>query len=216
MHGPPQPPAAPSRRPSSETIGRFAQAVARLEVDGDWLVEELTQHLRSMQPIDPSLSADDRERLLAGVASSLGMPIDQEASLIGRGELHLKIVTTWLRSVCATLSVDETKTFLQIDDEELVRRVESRHLVPIKLNGQLRFPEWQFDPRNPPMKTIRNLPEIFESLEADGAGWQSDAAFMATPQDSLRAAVATTPSQWLLAGGAVSAVLDLIDARDTF
>lgn len=216
MHGPPQPPAAPSRRPTSEVIDRFAQAVARLEVDGDWLVEELTQHLRSMQPNDPSLSDEDRKLLLAGVASSLGMPIDREASAIGRGDLHLKIVTTWLKSVCATLSADETKAFLQIDNEELVRRVEIRQLIPIKLNGQLRFPEWQFDPRNPPMKTIRNLPEIFESLEADGAGWHSDAAFMSTPQDSLRAAVATTPCQWLQAGGAVSAVLDLIDGRDTF
>jgi hypothetical protein len=167
-----------------------------------------------MLPRDPSLSSDDRERLLAGVASSLGMPIDQEARAIGRGDLHLKIARTWLNSVCATLSVEETKAFLQIDEEELVRRVASRRLVPIKLNGQLRFPEWQFDPRNPPMKTIRDLPEVLESLEADGAGWQSDAAFMATPQDSLRAAVATTPAQWLLAGGAVSAVLDLIESRD--
>jgi hypothetical protein len=215
MQGHSEPPAAPSHVPTSEAIERFAQAVARLEVDGDWLVEELTQHLRSMQPSDSSLSVEDRKLLLAGVASSLGLPVDREARAIGRGDLHLRSVTTWLKSVCATLSVDETKAFLQIDDEELVRRVASRHLVPIKLNGQLRFPEWQFDPRNPPMKTIRNLPEIFESLDTDGAGWQSDAAFMATPQDSLRAAVATTPSQWLLAGGAVSAVLDLIDSRDT-
>jgi hypothetical protein len=168
----------------------------------------------SMQPSDPSLSADDRKLLLANVASSLGMPIHEEARTIGRGDLHLKIVRTWLNSVCATLSVDETKAFLQIDDEELIRRVASRHLIPIKLNGDLRFPEWQFDPRNPLMKTIRDLPEIFECLEADGAGWQSDAAFMATPQNSLRAAIATTPSQWLRAGGAVSAVLNLIDSRD--
>lgn len=215
MQGHSEPPAAPSHVPTSEVIDRFAQAVARLEVDGDWLVEALTRHMRSMQSTDPSLSADDRKLLLADLASSLGMPIDREASAIDRGDLHLKIVRTWLNSVCATLSVDETKAFLQIDDEELVRRVASRHLVPVKLNGQLRFPDWQFDPRNSPMKTIRNLPDIFESLEADGAGWQSDAAFMATPQDSLRAVVATTPYQWLQAGGAVSAVLDLIDGRDT-
>lgn len=216
MHGPSLQPAAPSHVPTSEAIERFAQAVARLEVDGNWLVEELTQHLRSMQPSDPALSADDRKLLLAGVASSLGMTIDREASAIGRGDLHLRIVRTWLNSVCATLSVDETKAFLHVDDEELVRRVASRHLVPIKVNGDLRFPDWQFDPRNPPMKTIRDLPEIFESLEANGAGWQSDAALMATPQDSLRAAIATTPSQWLRAGGAVSAVLNLIESRDTW
>ncbi len=214
MQGHSEPPAAPSHVPTREAIERFARAVARLEVNGTWLVEALTQHMRSMQPSDPSLSAEDRKLLLANVASSLGMPTHEEARTISRGDLHMKIVRTWLNSVCATLSVDETKAFLQIDDEELVRRVASRHLVPIKLNGQLRFPEWQFDPRNSPMKTIRNLPEIFESLEADGAGWQSDAAFMSTPQDSLRAAVATTPSEWLLAGGAVSAVLDLIDSRD--
>ncbi len=211
-----KPSAAPSHVPTSEAIERFAQAVVRLEVDGTWLVEALTQHMRSMQPSDPSLSVDDRKLLLANVASSLGMPIHEEARTIGRGDLHLKIVRTWLNSVCTTLSVDETKAFLQIDDEELIRRVASRHLIPIKLNGELRFPEWQFDPRNPPMKTIRDLPDIFESLEADGAGWQSDAAFMATPQDSLRAAVATTPSQWLRTGGAVSAVLNLIDSRDAW
>lgn len=169
MPGPPQPPGAPSRRPTSEVIDRFAQAVARLEVDGDWLVEELTQHLRSMQPNDSSLPNEDRKLLLAGVASSLEMPIDREASAIGRGDLHLKIVRTWLNSVCATLFVDETKAFIQIDDEELMRRGESRHLVPIKLNGQLRFLEWQFGARNPPMKTIRNLPEFFESLEDSAA-----------------------------------------------
>ncbi|AIV39176.1 hypothetical protein [Curtobacterium sp. MR_MD2014] len=216
MQGHSEPPAAPSHLPTREAIERFAQAVARLEVDGTWLVEALTQYMRSMQPADPSLSADDWKLLLEGVASSLGIPIREEARTIGRGDLHLKIVKTWLNSVCATLSVDETKAFLQIDDEELIRRVASRHLIPIKLNEELRFPDWQFDPRNPPTKTIRNLPEIFESLEADGAGWQSDAAFMATPQDPLRAAIATPPSQWLRAGGAVSAVLNLIDSRDAW
>ncbi len=178
MQGHSEPPAAPSHLPTREAIERFAQAVARLEVDGTWLVEALTQYMRSMQPADPSLSADDWKLLLEGVASSLGIPIREEARTIGGGDLHLKIVKTWLNSVCATLSVDETKAFLQIDDEELIRRVASRHLIPIKLNEELRFPDWQFDPRNPPTKTIRNLPEIFESLEADGAGWQSDAAFM--------------------------------------
>jgi hypothetical protein len=58
MQGDLKPPAAPSHVPTSEAIERFAQAVARLEVDGTWLVEALTQHMRSMQPSDPSLSAD--------------------------------------------------------------------------------------------------------------------------------------------------------------
>ncbi|RKR74746.1 hypothetical protein C8E83_1875 [Frondihabitans australicus] len=186
--------------------------MSRLDADSAWLVDALTEHLESMRPVDRSVSRAERRALLVAAGALTPEDFDEAQRRVERGDLHLRMAETWLDAACATASLDSTKGFLAINDDELVRRVDRGELVAVELAGRLRFPTWQFDAANRPSKVLKGLPDVIAALTMNGDGWRSDAAFMKSPKRSLRREGATAPVEWLRHGGDVAAVISSIES----
>jgi hypothetical protein len=166
----------------------------------------------SVQPNYGGGPTEDRRAFLIASGAFTEETLDEAQADVDRGALILSEAESWLADACRTTSLNDTKGFLGVDDDELVRRIENGELVAVKIADRLRFPAWQFEVSNRPSKTLRGLPEIVAALATNGEGWRRDAIFMTNPKGSLVAEAEQSPVRWLRDGGSVEAVLSAIDS----
>lgn len=126
--------------PSSESVQRLVDAVARLDADGPWIVDVLTEHMMAIRPVDRSTGQEERRSVLIASGAFSEEALNEAQASVERGSLILASAESWLAAARRTSSLDRTKRFLAIDDDTLVKRIENRELVAVKLADRLRFP----------------------------------------------------------------------------
>lgn len=111
-----------------------------------------------------------------------------------------------------SLSVEQAAKLLLVDGSRVRHRVRDRALYAFKIGAALRLPVWQFHDRDavPGLRAIlAGLPPDFHPLELAG--------FMTTPNPDLAVAdEPVSPRNWLIGGGRVSVVVELIEHADAW
>lgn len=190
---------------------KLADAITRVNGDGDYIARVLTESLLAERPIsnEPALSHREMDYLDASGAFTPDA-LDKTRTLVARGTLPAKVATALLSSVHKTLSSGDTQAFLGLTPEELDQTVKAGGLLAVEIAGQQRFPSWQFS-LGSPGKLLPHLSEIVV-LVAD-QDWRSIAALMATPQSAMVTEGQHTPIEWFKRGGNVDALEHLLDLR---
>lgn len=133
-----------------------------------------------------------------------------EAS-VARGDLAKLERKTRLEAITGSLNAAEVALKLSIDASRVRHRQAKGSLYSFIAGGKRRYPTWQFtdDPAQPVLPGLATLVKAFPD-DMHPASIQN---FMATPQESLRVnGHRLTPTEWLLHGGDLQAVVDIIDS----
>lgn len=191
---------------------RLANAVNRLSMNGQYILDALAAKLESMQPTSADRLTERERAYLIESGSFSKQQLSQSESKIDRGSLQLLTIQGWLLNLLDTLSLDEVGEFLNEDDDAIRREVTDGQLYAVEVTDRLRFPRWQFSLGSPD----KRLPGLASIIEATATrwDWQSVAGFMSTPQPALTGKGSKTPVEWLRDGGDVSAVSEIVASTD--
>jgi hypothetical protein len=111
-----------------------------------------------------------------------------------------------------SLSVEQAAKLLNVDGSRVRHRVRDRALFAFKIGAGLRLPKWQFSGHDP----VPGLRAALAALPADLHPLEL-AGFMTTPDPDLTVADdPLSPRDWLLGGGDVNAVVELIEHIDAW
>lgn len=198
--------------PDGEPIARLVDAMASLGGDTDYLIDALTQKLRSLRPVSSasSLSKPEREFLI-GSGAMTESELEGLMTAIWRGAVQLHEVQSWMYWILDTLSIEEAAGQLEMTDQELELAVRDRQVLSLTVAGRPRFPRWQFV-TSPEGRLLPGLTALIAQLPSDEV--LSSAAFMHAPMAELSGHGPRTPIQWLREGGDVEAVLELLRADE--
>jgi hypothetical protein len=193
---------------TTDAAVQLVQAIAALGGDTDYLIDALTQTLRSLRPVSTESALDDAERrFLIESGTFTETEFEGAMTAVGRGELQLVEVESWMFRLLDTLSAEQAADQLELTGDELDLAVRARELLSLKVAGRLRFPRWQFV-TSPEGRLLPGLEVLIP--EAPPYGILSWAAFMHSPMEELSGFGPQTPIQWLREGGDVEAVLEIL------
>lgn len=190
---------------------KLADAITRVNGDGDFIARVLTESLLAERPISDEQALSHREMdYLVSSGAFTPEGLDETKTLVARGALPAKVATALLASVHQTISTQDAQAFLGLTPADLCELVEVGGLLAVEVAGQQRFPSWQFS-LGSPGKLLPHLSEII-ALVGD-QNWRSIAALMATPQSSMASEGHHTPIEWFRRGGSVDALEQLLEVR---
>jgi len=191
---------------------RLADAITRVNGDGDYIAHVMADSLLAERPIcdEPSPSRREVDFLVSSGALT-PEKLDETRTRVSRGELPAGAATALLANLHRTMSSRDAGAFLGLTLERLGELVDAGQLLAVEVGGQRRFPSWQFS-LGSPGKLLPHLREII-ALVAD-RNWRSVAALMATPQPSMVTEGQHTPTEWFRRGGSVEVFEQLLDLRD--
>ncbi|RAZ30564.1 hypothetical protein [Microbacterium sp. SMR1] len=190
-----------------ELLERVAEGLTKLGETGTFIAAALADHLETAQP--PSieiLPKAEAEWLLESGAFSKEELVSAEEA-VKRGELQWLEMRGFLAHSYKTLSLSAAADRLNVTEEELRATVIARQTHAHEIGGELRFPTWQFDAKQPD-GLVRGLARILGSVSAADAELLD--ALMLAPQDELPQCTSLSPLSWLQGDGDVGVVVDLI------
>ena len=191
---------------------RLADAINGLAADGPYIADALCEYLLTLRPVarERRLS-DQQERFLIESGEFTADELAVTKKRVDAGSLQLGAAQAFLSHLSATMSFEDTAGFLGRSDEELQSAVDEGRLYAVEIAGRLRFPVWQLNLKSTD-KVLPELPRLLAALD-ESSNWQSVAAFMATPQESLNGHGPQTPVGWLVNGNSFDSVREIIEAR---
>lgn len=195
-------------RPSDEGLLRLGAAIAALDGDGDYIAAALTEFLHSRRPVAKDLMRDQRPASDSATGQELGTIL----GAVEKGSLQVGAAEAFLAHLATTLSLEDTAAFLGWDEDRVRASVSENRLYAVEFSGRLRFPSWQFALTQPD-KLLPGLANLIQVLTRRW-GWASIAGFMSTPQADLVSTGRQTPTEWLLRGGSVDKVVDIVETSD--
>lgn len=183
------------------------EVLAPFGVGEDEFVDALSRDLRAAPHSSASRLTEVEESLLLE-HGGITAPASDDASV--RKATLRSSSSNLAEQTRGSLSVQQTARLLVVDGSRVRHRVRDRALYAFKIGGALRLPTWQFDRHEsiPGLRTLlAALPPELHPLEVAG--------FMTTPDAYLSVAdEPTSPREWLLGGGDVGAVAELIEHLD--
>jgi hypothetical protein len=182
------------------------EVLARFGVGEDEFIDELVRELRATPDSSASRLTEVEESLLrehGGITSPSGEQSVRKAALRSSS-------SNLAEQTRQSLSVAQTATLLLVDGSRVRHRVRDRALYAFKIGGGLRLPTWQFQ-RHDPIPGLRAvlaaLPADLHPLEVSGFMTTRDADLAVDDEP-------TSPREWLIGGGDVRAVVELIGHFD--
>lgn len=192
-------------------MATLADAIARLNADGDYIARVLTGALVAQRPVadEEDLTPQEAEYL---VSSGAFTPKEfQDTSIrVARGSLPAGAVTALLASLHQSMSAESAALFLHIDEAALNQAVEDGELYAVDIAGHKRFPSWQFS-LSSPGKRLPHLAEIIPLVREQN--WISVSGLMATPQTAMVAERCQTPVEWFRSGGGIEALERIVEGQ---
>ncbi len=187
-------------------------AIEELGGDPNYLVDALTQKLRSLSTVSTEVALDRAgRRFLTKSGTFTEWEFDGAVTAIARGELQLVEVQSWMFRLLDTISAEQAANQLELTDDELDSAIRAKELLTMKVAGRLRFPRWQFV-TSPEGRLLPGLEALIPKMPTYGIlNW---AAFMHSPMEELSGHGPRTPIQWLREGGDVNAVLKLLEDEE--
>lgn len=211
-HAPASAPYSP--RASDESVRELADAVARLEADGQYMVDALIEMVLSLRPITRStMSADQRAFLIESGTFTEERLAAVEAKA-ERGSLALKGIESGLSMVFRTASLEATCAYLDWDESTVRSAVSEGRLYAFEIAGRPRFPYWQFHGPAPDglLPCLADLIAAFPPHRVP----QVVSGFMETSQSTLISTGPTRPAEFILRTGNVDAVRAVLDSVGRF
>lgn len=198
-------------RPSDDLIADLADAITRLNADGDFIARAITSSLLAERPVsdETPLSAEEIDYLVRS-GSFTAEKLEDTADRLARGELQLAVVSTLLSSLHDSLSADDVRGFLKVSATELDDQVAAGLIYEVEVAGRRRFPSWQFS-LSSPGKLLPHLPEIIALVKDDH--WISVSGMMHTPQTTMVTRGRHTPVEWFRSGGGIEALRQIKEGQ---
>lgn len=137
---------------------------------------------------------------------------EQAKAAVSRGELDALQCRSAYEGLVATMSGMEVEDWLEIGGAKRVWMLSVGELFAFLSDGELRYPTWQFtdDREQAILPHLSRLIPVFD----DGMQPASILRFMTTPHERLAVRCEpVSPVDWLLRGGDVQKVVELLEAR---
>jgi hypothetical protein len=186
----------------------IAEVLAPFGVAEDEFVAALSRDLSATPDAAASQLSSVEERILHE-HGGIGEPLEDEqvrATMLRSASSNLAALTR------DSLSVEQAAKLLVVDASRVRHRVRDRALYAFKIGAALRLPMWQFDDREP----IPGLRAVLAALPADLHPLEV-AGLMTTPDPDLAVAdEPLSPREWLVGGGDVHVVVELIEHADAW
>jgi hypothetical protein len=187
----------------------IAEVLAPYGVGEDDFVAALTDDLHAGPDSVASQLTVAEDALLrehGGIGTSVG-----DDAAVGRAVLR-SASSNLAQLARGSLSVEQVAKRLLVDGSRVRHRVRDRALYAFKIGGGLRVPQWQFHGHDaiPGLRAVlAALPPELHPLEVAG--------LMTGPDPGLAVAdEALSPRDWLIGGGDVAVVLELIGHLDAW
>lgn len=186
----------------------IAELLVPYGVDEHEFVTELSRDLRATPDAGATQLTKDEESLLREHGGIVPSGDEREA----RKAVLRSASSNLAEQTRESLSVEQAAKLLLVDGSRVRHRVRDRALYAFKIGAGLRLPVWQFE-RHESIPGLRallaELPPDMHPLEVAG--------FMTTPDADLSVDdEPTSPREWLIGGGDVSAVVDIVKQLDTW
>jgi hypothetical protein len=192
-------------------VRRLAATVLRLANDPENLAQLLPDMLHAaMSQRAQHPSKDDVRTFI----ESGGFTSDEWAEIsaaVDRESLQFGETAAWLTGIFDTMSIADAAALLGWEEELVQIAVAAGQLYGIEVSGRIRLPIWQFN-RGSPTSLLDRLPELLRAF--NGRRWSSVVGFMKTEHRDLVARGRRTPGQWLLAGGDIDDVIQIVLMSD--
>ncbi len=187
----------------------LAEVLAPYGVAEDEFVEALSRDLLAAPDAAASQLTAAEEQILrehGGIGEPLGDDETVRTAVLRSASSNLAALTR------ESLSVEQAAKLLIVDASRVRHRVRDRALYAFKIGAALRLPTWQFDEREP----IPGLRAVLAALPSDLHPLEV-AGFMTTPDPDLAVADAPlSPRDWLIGGGDLHVVVELIEHADAW
>jgi hypothetical protein len=177
-------------------------------VGEDEFVAELSRQLRA-EPDATASRLTEREESLLREHGDLE-PVDDARAV--RKSVLRSASSNLAEQTRESLSVEQAAELLLVDGSRVRHRVRDRALYAFKIGAALRLPTWQFDRH----ESIPGLRAVLAAMPAELHPLEV-AGFMTTPDRDLAVTDRpTSPRDWLVGGGDVAVVAELIEQLDTW
>lgn len=187
----------------------LVEVLAPYGVGEDEFVEELSRDLRAVPDSSATGLTETDETILrehGGITSSMGDDRSVRKATVRSSSSNLA------EQARESLSVEQAAELLLVDGSRVRHRVRDRALFAFKIGGGLRLPAWQFRGHDsiPGLRAVlAALPGGLHPLEVSG--------LMTTPDVELAVAdEPTSPREWLIGGGDVGVVVEMIEHLDAW
>jgi hypothetical protein len=188
----------------------IAEVLTPFEVSEEDFARELAHDLGATPDAAASGLTDEEQALLVQHGGIAGSTI-RDAKSLGRTVLRAA-ASNLAKQTRTSISVPQAAELLHVDASRVRHRLGDRALYGFKIGSSIRLPLWQFE-GGAPIPGLRSvlaaLPSDLHPLEVAG--------FMTTADADLAIAEEpTSPRDWLIHGGDVGIVCELVAHLDTW
>lgn len=195
----------------SEALVLLGRAIASLRGDTDYITAAITDFIEGLGPVEVGAMSQEQMNWLIESGAMTEHRLERALAAVERGDLKVSQVRTFLSFLADSITLEQAAGLLSISADAVRQAVKDRTLYAFEVHGRLRFPQWQFDLREPDHR-LRGLTEIIRSIPED-EHWVSIHAQMTTPLDDLSTMGRHTAVEWLRNGGDVTRVTRILSSE---
>jgi hypothetical protein len=187
----------------------IAEVLAPFGVAEDEFVEALSRELKAVPDVAAAQLTEAEDKVLrehGGIDPALADDRSVSRAVLNSSRSNLAAQAR------ESLSVEQAATLLGVDGSRVRHRVRDRALFAFKVGGGLRLPLWQFQGHD----AIPGLRAVLAALPADLHPLEVAGLMTTADPDLAVADVALSPCDWLIGGGDVATVVELIEHTDAW